>query len=295
MREILIISGKGGTGKTSLTAAFAHAADRPVICDLDVDAPDLHLLLQPRYEQTETFVSGHEAVIDAETCEQCGLCADMCRFDAIVQRDGEYAVDPIRCEGCKVCVQFCPANAIAFPESECGLWHISTCRFGPMVHAQLHPGAENSGRLVTLLKQQARQLAEKQGLDLILCDGAPGVGCPVISSLAGTDLAVLVTEPTPSGLHDLKRIAELCKHFKTPAGVIVNKSDLNPDVTAAIKEWSEESGLTYLAEFPFDPDFPRAQVEGKVITEFGETALGALIKQTWTAIESLSRVSSRAA
>ena len=227
MREIIIISGKGGTGKTSLTGAFAHLADNKVICDLDVDAPDLHLLLQPAQERREEFYSGHEAVIDGEKCDGCGLCATLCEFGAIRENGAGFVVDPIRCEGCKVCVAFCPAAAIRFPERHCGQWYVSSTRFGPLVHAQLFPGAENSGRLVMVLKQQARELAKSRGADLVLCDGAPGIGCPVISSLSGADLAVAVTEPTPSGRHDLERVAALCRHFQTTFAVIINKYDLN--------------------------------------------------------------------
>ena len=235
MREIIIISGKGGTGKTSLTGAFAHLAANKIICDLDVDAPDLHLLLQPAQERREEFYSGHEAVIDREKCDGCGLCATLCEFGAIRENGAGFVVDPVRCEGCKVCVAFCPAAAIRFPERHCGQWYVSSTRFGPLVHAQLFPGAENSGRLVMVLKQQARELAKARGADLVLCDGAPGIGCPVISSLSGAHLAVAVTEPTPSGRHDLERVAALCRHFQTAFAVIINKYDLNPDETARIE------------------------------------------------------------
>ena len=214
MREIVIVSGKGGTGKTSLTGAFAHLALNKVICDLDVDAPDLHLLLNPTNHRSEEFYSGYKAQIAPELCTGCGLCASMCRYEAVLSNGNGFSIDPLRCEGCKVCVAFCPTGAILFPQKHCGHWHLSFTRFGPLVHAQLFPGAANSGRLVTVLKQQAREVARSQGKDLILCDGAPGIGCPVISSLSGTNLAVAVTEPTPSGRHDLERIADLCSHFQ---------------------------------------------------------------------------------
>ena len=243
MREVIIISGKGGTGKTSLTGAFAHLAANKIICDLDVDAPDLHLLLQPVRERQEEFYSGHEARIDCDKCTGCGLCADMCQFGAIRQNGARFVVDPLRCEGCKVCVAFCPEEAIGFPEKHCGQWYVSATRFGPLVHAQLFPGAANSGRLVMVLKQQAKKLAKDRGADLVLCDGAPGIGCPVISSLSGAHLAVAVTEPTPSGRHDLERVAELCQHFQTAFAVIINKYDLNPEETARIEAFCHNRGV----------------------------------------------------
>ena len=253
MREVIIISGKGGTGKTSLTGAFAHLAADKVICDLDVDAPDLHLLLQPAKERQEEFYSGHEAVIIGEKCDACGLCASLCQFGAIREHGAGFVVDPVRCEGCKVCVAFCPAAAIRFPERHCGQWYVSSTRFGPLVHAQLFPGAENSGRLVMVLKQQARELAKARGAHLVLCDGAPGIGCPVISSLSGAHLAVAVTEPTPSGRHDLERVAALCRHFQTALAVIINKYDLNPDETARIEVFCHDESYPVLARLPHDP------------------------------------------
>ncbi len=284
MREIIVISGKGGTGKTSLTAAFAHLAADAVICDLDVDAPDLHLILQPEINVREDFYSGHEAVIDPETCTACGLCAEMCRFGAVSNPPTGYRIDPLKCEGCKVCVQFCPAGAIGFPDRHCGEWFISKTRFGPMVHAQLFPGAENSGRLVALLRQKARALAQESGRSLILSDGAPGIGCPVISSLSGTDFAVLVTEPTPSGRHDLERVAELCRHFKIPTGVIVNKADLNPENTLDIQRWCDAVRAEFLAALPYDPAVTEAMVQRQTVTEFSADGLSMDIRRTWRRI-----------
>jgi len=288
MREIVIISGKGGTGKTSLTGAFAHLAQNKVICDLDVDAPDLHLLLQPERRRDEEFHSGHEARIDPARCDGCGICADQCRFQAIQDGPSGYQVDPLRCEGCKVCVTFCPAHAIEFPEKFCGHWYLSDTRFGPMVHAQLFPGEENSGRLVMLLKQQANQLAKAQGLDLVLCDGAPGIGCPVISSLSGTHLAVAVTEPTPSGRHDLERVADLCEHFRVKFAVIINKYDLNPDAAAGIEAFCRARDYPVLAQLPHDPVITRAMVQGQVVTELPETEIGRELRRTWERIAALA-------
>lgn len=288
MHEIVIISGKGGTGKTSLTGAFAHLAANKVICDLDVDAPDLHLLLQPSRQREEEFHSGFEARIDETLCEQCGECATRCRFDAIRQGPSGYRVDPLRCEGCKVCVTFCPVEAIEFPQKFCGQWYLSDTRFGPLVHAQLFPGEENSGRLVMLLKQQAQQLAKARGLDLVLCDGAPGIGCPVISSLSGTHLAVAVTEPTPSGRHDLERVAELCEHFRIRFAVIVNKYDLNADATAGIEDFCRHRDYPVLARLPHDPLVTRAMVEGRVVTELEDTEIGRELRRTWQRIVALA-------
>jgi MinD superfamily P-loop ATPase len=287
MREIVIISGKGGTGKTSLTGAFAHLAANKVACDLDVDAPDLHLLLRPTREREEDFRSGYQARIDNEKCTRCGLCASLCRFGAIREEEQGFAVDPIRCEGCKVCVAFCPVEAARFELKHCGQWYVSSTRFGPLVHAQLIPGAENSGRLVMVLKQQARELAKVNGLDLVLCDGAPGIGCPVISSLSGTHLALAVTEPTPSGRHDLERVADLCRHFQVAFAVIINKHDLNLDEAALIEAFCRERSYPVLARLPHDPIVTRAMIQGLVVTELPETNFSRELKHAWARVEKL--------
>jgi MinD superfamily P-loop ATPase len=288
MREIIIISGKGGTGKTSLTGAFAHLASNKIICDLDVDAPDLHLLLHPTRRGEEEFFSGHEALIDSELCTRCGLCASMCQYGAIREDGDLFQVDSRRCEGCKVCVTFCPVEAVQFPEKHCGAWYVSDTRFGPLVHAQLFPGEENSGKLVMVLKREARELAKAYAADLVLCDGAPGIGCPVISSLSGTHLAVAVTEPTPSGRHDLKRVAELCRHFQTAFAVIINKYDLNPEETARIEAYCRDQSYPVVAWLPHDPAMTKAMIQGKVITELPESELSRQIRRAWTQIEELA-------
>jgi MinD superfamily P-loop ATPase len=286
MPEIVILSGKGGTGKTSVTGAFAHLAGEKVICDLDVDAPDLHLLLQPEHDRVEEFFSGNEACIDQDRCIACGECTKFCRFDAVQQRGDGFAINPLRCEGCKVCVTLCPVQAIDFPERHCGRWYVSRTRFGPMVHAQLFPGSENSGRLVALLKTRAREIAKEQGLGLILCDGSPGIGCPVISSLSGADLTVAVTEPTPSGLHDLERVAELCSHFKLPLACIINKHDINPAQTRTIAEFLEAKGYPLVGMLPFDQVVTSAMVQGKVITEM-ESPLRETLVKAWERVLAL--------
>ncbi|MEW5911174.1 MAG: ATP-binding protein [Thermodesulfobacteriota bacterium] len=288
MPEVLVISGKGGTGKTSLTAAFAHLATSKVVCDLDVDAPDLHLLLRPRPRRTEEFYSGNLAVIAPERCTACGECAQRCRYGAVTEKGGVYAIDPVACEGCGVCVHFCPAQAIDFPSRHCGQWHISDTRLGTLVHAQLFPGQENSGRLVALLRQQARELARVQGAELILSDGPPGIGCPVISSLSGTDLAVAVTEPTLSGFHDLERVVELCRHFRVPAAVIINRFDLNQEHSQAIGRWCTDNGLTLLARLPHDPAFVQAMVQQETITEYEQSPLTDEIGRAWSGITALA-------
>lgn len=287
MNEVVIISGKGGAGKTSITGAFAQLAENAILCDLDVDAPDLHLLLAPDTLQEAEFRSGNEAVIDTEQCLDCGLCEEVCRFGAVGSDNGHYAISPLHCEGCKVCVEFCPADAIDFPERHCGQWFVSDTRFGTMVHANLFPGEENSGRLVTLLKKEARTRAEAAGNDLVLCDGAPGIGCPVISSLAGTSLAVAVTEPTPSGLHDLKRVAQLCKGFRTRVAVIINKWDINPEFVRAIEEYCIQEGHTIICRLPHDRLVTDAMVAGRVITEFDNGYFSQALRQAWTDITAL--------
>jgi len=294
MREIIIISGKGGTGKTSITGAFAHLAQHKIICDLDVDAPDLHLLLHPNRQHQEEFFSGHEAVIDQNICSRCGQCASLCQFDAIRQAGDDFVIDSLRCEGCKVCVNFCPEAAVLFPEKHCGAWYVSDTRFGPLVHAQLFPGQENSGKLVMLLKRQAREMAAAQGLDLVICDGAPGIGCPVISSLSGAHLAVAVTEPTPSGRHDLERVADLCRHFQIDLGVIINKYDLSDQETGRIETFCRERSYPIVALLPYDPVITQAMIQGLVITELPETDFSHRIRQAWTRIEQLTGLSGEA-
>lgn len=287
MHEILIISGKGGTGKTSLTAAFAHLSQDTVLCDLDVDAPDLHLILKPTSSPKEPFISGFEPLIKEAQCTQCGTCEQMCRFQAVRSKNGVMAIDPIRCEGCGVCVHFCPAKAIEFNPRQCGEWSVSQTRFGPLVHAQLYPGEENSGKLVALLRTEAKKIAKADGARMILSDGPPGIGCPVISALTGTTLAVMVTEPTPSGIHDLERVVELSGHFKVPAAVILNKSDLNAKVAGEIRSFCDIQNLPILAEIEHDTNFVQAMVQGMAITEYVDTQISQSLKAAWQEILSL--------
>ena len=277
MKELVVISGKGGTGKTSIMAAFASLAKNKVLCDADVDAADLHLLTDPEIKKRYDFQGGGIAVIDPDKCTQCGLCRELCRWEAISE---QFEVDSIECEGCGVCVDFCPEQAIEFPLSTCGQWFISDTRFGPMVHARLGIAEENSGKLVTLIRQEAKKLAEKNKLDLIITDGPPGVGCPVIASIGGAAALLIVTEPTVSGLHDMERVAQLAAHFKVPGMVCVNKFDLNTDQTQAIEKLAKEKNITVLERIPFDPIFTKSMVQGKTIFEYNtESMVGQTVKQ----------------
>ena len=282
MKELLVISGKGGTGKTSLMAAFASLAKNKVLCDADVDAADLHLLMDPEIKERHDFQGGSIAVIQSDKCTECGLCRDLCRFDAINEA---FEVDPIECEGCGVCVDFCPDQAIDFPVKTCGEWFLSNTRFGPMVHARLGIAEENSGKLVTVVRQEAKKLAEKNKLDLLLTDGPPGIGCPVIASIGGVTALLIVAEPTVSGLHDMERVAQLAAHFKVPSMVCVNKFDLNSKQTQAIEKLAKEIKLTVVGRIPFDPVFTESMVQGKTVFEYSATSdVCKAVKDIWQKI-----------
>lgn len=272
MKELVIISGKGGTGKTSVTASFAVLTERPAIADCDVDAADLHLILAPGVRERHEFRAGHEAVIRPEQCIACGACSRLCRFDAVrtdTGRDGDcsFAIDPVACEGCGVCVRFCPEHAIDFPERVCGEWMISDTRCGPMVHARLGVAAENSGKLVSTVRQEARRLAEQNGHPLILVDGPPGIGCPVIASVTGASLVLAVTEPTVSGEHDLERVLSLTRHFRIPTAVCVNKWDLNPRMTEHIEAKARQAGARIAGRIRYDRAVTLAQMQEKAVVE----------------------------
>lgn len=286
MKEIVVISGKGGTGKTSITASFSVlGAENLVVADCDVDAADMHLLLEPDFGHSESFYSGELAIINPDKCIACGKCREICRFNAIDVIDGKYKVDPVSCDGCGYCARVCPVEAIKNVEQNVGKWYISHIKTGAyMVHARLGIGADNSGKLVARVKNEAKQLAEKTGKELILVDGSPGIGCPVVSSLSGANYVVLVTEPTVSGVHDLKRVYELVQKFGIKAGCIVNKADLNQDVLNELKKFLAENDISLLTEIPYNEKFTEAITNGKTIVEWDDE-LKEIINGSWEKIK----------
>ena len=289
MKEIVVISGKGGTGKTSVTASFGYLGGQDVVvADCDVDAADMHLLMKPDFAQSEDFYSGVVAKINPDKCTQCGLCAEKCRFDAIPVIDNQYVVKKLDCEGCGYCAKICPADAITMHEQNVGDWYISTTKVqNTMVHAKLGIGAENSGKLVAKVKNEAKAIAENQQKEFTVIDGSPGVGCPVVSSLSGADFTVIVTEPSVSGLHDLKRVYELVKKFKINAGCIINKYDINQEMTDKILEFLRDEKIEHIASLPYDENFTRAMTLGKTIVEFDEGALKEKMVNSWTKVKQL--------
>lgn len=287
MKELVILSGKGGTGKTSLTSAFASLAENMMLCDADVDAADLHLIMAPDIQETHDFAGGYEAEIIPELCTGCGQCMELCRFDAVKPVDGEgiFHIDGLDCEGCGVCADLCPESAIKFDEKICGQWFASKTRFGNMIHARLGIAEENSGRLVALVRDEARKRVMADRIDILLTDGPPGIGCPVIASIGHANAVLIVTEPTVSGIHDLERVAQLATHFKTPAMVCINKYDLNPDQARAIEAIAEKRDMKFMGKIPFDPAFTKAMVQGKSIMEtHGDSPAAAQIKQIWNRV-----------
>ena len=326
MKEIVVISGKGGTGKTSLVASFAALSRNAVLADCDVDAADLHLLLAPTIRRREEFRCGHEAVIRQKDCISCGACLARCRFGAVLRFNGAadelwsgakttcsncadgckrscpvkfadmieamraaggggkehgFLIDPTACEGCGVCVWACPAKAIDFPERLSGEWYVSDTRHGPMVHARLKPGGENSGKLVSKVREAARTIAVERGLDLVLVDGPPGVGCPVIASVSGASQVLVVTEPTLSGAHDMARVLELARHFTIPAAVCVNKWDLNPAMTERIEVQARKFGATLAGRVRYDQTVTQAQIQGRAVVELCGSAAGGDMQAVW--------------
>lgn len=290
MKQLVILSGKGGTGKTSVAAAFAHLAAagepavRAVLADADVDAANLELVLNPQPLETHEFIGGSVAIIDAALCQGCGACYDVCRFDAVLPpTDGRaaYAVDPIACDGCAACVYQCPEEAIRMEPQLAGHWFKSDSRYGPLFHAALRPAQENSGKLVTLVKQQARLSALDGGYDAVIVDGPPGIGCPVISAASGADLALVVAEPTAAGIHDMERVLATAAHFRVPVLVCINRADIYPEGAAQIEAYCEANGVVVAGRIPFDPTVTEAMVLGRPITAYrpdspASRALGAV-------------------
>ncbi|RLG29700.1 (4Fe-4S)-binding protein [Methanosarcinales archaeon] len=286
MKQITIISGKGGTGKTTLVGSFAALAENKVIADCDVDAPDLHLLLHPEIIKREEFKGLKVAVMDKTLCTECGTCEETCRFNAIaLTEDSGYAVNPARCEGCGACVFSCPQEALTLKERVSGYAFISKTNYGTMAHAQLNIAEETSGKLVTVVRNHAQQVAEKEQRELILIDGAPGIGCPVIASLTGVDLALIVTEPTMSGLHDLERILDVTSHFGIGSVVCINKYDINEENSGRITEFCRQRGIEVVGNIPYDPVVTEAMVAGKPVVEFSEGKVSEAIKEVWGRIK----------
>ncbi len=282
MKQLTVLSGKGGTGKTTITASLAVLAKNEVIADCDVDAPDLHLLLHPSVVKTQEFKGSKLAAIDKSKCIECGLCREKCRFDAITEN---FEVDPIACEGCGVCTIVCPVSAITLTERISGHAYVSTTKYGFMAHAMLSPGEANSGKLVTLVRQNAKIVAEKEHSNLIIIDGSPGIGCPVIASVTGVDIGLIVTEPTMSGIHDLERALKLLKHFNVPAIVCVNMYDINKDNAEKIVRFCEESGVDVVGKIPFNPVVTEAMVNGKPILEYAPRSdVAQEIEKVWKKI-----------
>ena len=283
MKEVVVLSGKGGTGKTSIVGSFATLARNNVLVDCDVDAPDLHLLLQPVIREKHEFWSGQVASIDGQKCTQCGLCQDLCRFGAIK----DFRVDTTSCEGCGFCFRICPTEAITMKESMAGHWFMSDSRYGTLVHASLGIAQENSGKLVALVRQQAKQIADKQGANYIISDGPPGIGCPVISSLSGASLALLVTEPTLSGIHDLERVLGVCRHFAVKALVCINKYDINEDNTRRIEAYCSSQGVEVASKIPFDNVVTRAMLQGVPVVEYRDSVVSRQIDLLWQSVTDL--------
>ncbi|MGB2862146.1 MAG: ATP-binding protein [Sedimentisphaerales bacterium] len=288
MKELVVISGKGGTGKTSIVAAFAALAKKAVLADCDVDAADLHLVLEPKVKRTNDFSGGRQASIIAEKCIGCGKCQDMCRFDAINFNgkgndvvDKTFTIDPVSCEGCKVCVEFCPVDAIEFNDHINGQWFVSDTRFGPMVHAKLGIAEENSGKLVTVIRKEAKKIAQEQKKDLLIVDGSPGIGCPVIASITAADLVLVVTEPTLSGKHDLERVAQLTANFGIKTLVCINKADINPEMSCSIAEDAGKHGLKVVGKIPYDEAFTKAQIMKATLIEYTGGDIAEKIKAMW--------------
>ncbi|MBU4252383.1 MAG: P-loop NTPase [Candidatus Omnitrophica bacterium] len=278
MKQIAVISGKGGTGKTVVTGSFAALAKNKVMVDCDVDAADLHLLLHPEVKERHEFRSGQTAVIDKKLCKKCGKCASVCRFGAI---KSDYTIERFSCEGCALCSHICPRGAIRMEENVAGEWFVSDTQYGPFVHAKLGIAEENSGKLVAKIRQIAKELAQKQNLEYVIIDGPPGIGCPVIASLSGVDCALVVTEPTLSGLHDAKRVMEVVTYFNIPIKLVVNKYDLNPLMTGKIEEFCRSLNVPVIGKIAFDKTVVKALVEGTTVIEYAECAASNEVKKIW--------------
>jgi MinD superfamily P-loop ATPase len=293
MIELAIVSGKGGTGKTSIVGSLAALAENKVMVDCDVDAADLHLILDHKVKQTAEFKGGYRASIDNELCTGCGICFDYCRFDAIKSTVNEtygwidkFRIEPLSCEGCGICVEFCPENAIDFNEIVSGQWFVSDTKYGPLVHARLGIAQANSGKLVSLLRTTAREMAEENKLDMVIIDGPPGIGCPVIASVTGTSYVLIITQPSLSAFHDMKRVVQLIEHFNISCGICINMFDINQKITAELEEFARQKNIKVLGKIPYDTDVTKAQVAGTTVVEYCESNLSENIKLLWQILQS---------
>lgn len=289
MKQITLISGKGGTGKTVISGCFAALAENKIMADCDVDAADLHLLLHPRIKEKHEFRAGSKAILDEEECTLCGRCIQVCRFSAIYETEDRIVIDPVACEGCGVCALDCPVEAIRMEENMSGEWYISDTRYGPLVHAKLGIAEENTGKLVTLVRQNARTMAQKNGLNLVVIDGPPGIGCPVIASITGVDLVVVVTEPTLSAISDLDRVLSLTQHFGIETVILINKHDINYENTEKIEGFCQKKNIEIVSKIPFDNSFTQAMVQGKTIIEYDNSGTTQEIKKAWEKISTKIR------
>jgi len=288
MKQLVVLSGKGGTGKTSITAALAHLASRErgiVMADADVDAANLGIVTDPRVRSRQIFKGAQMAVVDAEACTACGECLDACRFGAVTMDEVAF-VSEAACEGCEACFHRCPDRAIAMKPVDVGEWFVSDTRFGPLCHARLFPGRENSGKLVTEIRRAASELAVEENRDWVLVDGPPGIGCPVIAASTGCDMALLVAEPSVSGAHDLERVLDTVQHFGMPALACVNKADLSPKWTERIVGWLTDRGVTVAARLPFDRSVTDAMVRRLAITEAVSGPMAAAVEQLHDVVRS---------
>jgi MinD superfamily P-loop ATPase len=296
VKQLVILSGKGGTGKTSVTVSFAHLAShdnrvRAILADADVDASNLELVLEPQVCESHDFAGGSVASIDPVMCNRCGICATTCRFDAIIYtppQNGQpetYSVDEVACEGCAACYYQCPSQTIRLEEQIAGQWFRSDSRYGPLFHAALRPAQENSGKLVTLVKQQARLLGLDEGYDLVLVDGPPGIGCPVISAASGADIALVVAEPTNSGIHDLERVLQTTSHFRIPSLVCINKADIYPEGVERLEAYCREHDIPVVGHIPFDEELPKAMIQGEPITAWRpDSPVSRAIANVWDTV-----------
>jgi len=285
VKQVVVISGKGGTGKTVMSACFAALSRNSVLADVDVDASNLHLLLHPEIRERHVFKSGRKARVNPDKCTACGVCLPLCRFEALVEdSEGKVSVSPFSCEGCGVCFHVCPVQAIGLESRVSGEWYVSKTKYGPFVHARLGIAEENSGKLVTEVRKKAREIAEREGRDLVIMDGSPGIGCPVIASLAGTDLALVVTEPTPSGFHDMERIVALARHFKIRVVCCINKYDLNLENSGRIEKWCDARSIPVVGEVPFEVAIPESVVRGIPYVEYAENSGTQEIRKIWRSL-----------